>query len=45
MTNNPDKLAGLAAGVPWTTSRTGSMPAPHSADYLTVKKAKMGHLA
>ncbi len=46
MTNNPDKIAGLvAAGVPTTHESHWVDAGAASADYLTVKKAKMGHLA
>ena len=46
MTNNPDKIAGLvAAGVPTTHESHWVAAGAASADYLTVKKAKMGHLA
>ena len=46
MTNNPDKLAGLvAAGLPATHEPHWVDAGAASADYLTVKKAKMGHLA
>lgn len=46
MTNNPDKIAGLvAAGVPATHESHWIDAGAESHDYLTVKKAKMGHLA
>jgi GTP cyclohydrolase II len=47
MTNNPGKLAGLAAAGIAVVKHEGHWVAssPHSADYLQVKKDKMGHLA
>ena len=47
MTNNPGKLAGLAAAGIAVAAHEGHWvsASPHSADYLQVKKDKMGHLA
>jgi GTP cyclohydrolase II len=47
MTNNPDKLAGLArAGVQIAAHEPHWVDATeHSASYLEVKKARLGHLA
>jgi GTP cyclohydrolase II len=47
MTNNPDKLRGLeAAGVRVSGHESHWVDAAaHAADYLAVKKSKMGHIA
>jgi GTP cyclohydrolase II len=47
MTNNPAKLAGLAAsGMPVAAHEPHWVDAhEHAADYLEVKKTKMGHIA
>ncbi|MEZ4401784.1 MAG: GTP cyclohydrolase II [Kofleriaceae bacterium] len=46
MTNNPDKLAGLAAaGVVATHEPHWIDAGAESRDYLSIKKEKMGHLA
>jgi GTP cyclohydrolase II len=47
MTNNPAKLEGLAAaGIPVTAHEPHWVDAhEHAADYLEVKKTKMGHIA
>ncbi|HET9356246.1 MAG TPA: GTP cyclohydrolase II [Sphingomicrobium sp.] len=46
LTNNPAKVAGLAAAGIEVTERVGHhMPVnPHNADYVAVKKARSGHL-
>ena len=46
LTNNPDKVAGLAAaGIDVTERVSHQMPAnPHNADYLATKRKKSGHL-
>lgn len=45
MTNNPDKVAGLAkAGVPVDATEAHWVGAtPHNAEYLDTKKARLGH--
>lgn len=49
MTNNPQKIAGLAAaGIPVEAAEAhwvGGDHAPHSEGYLAVKKAKLGHIS
>jgi GTP cyclohydrolase II len=47
MTNNPDKIAGLErAGIRVTTQESHWVETTeHAADYLAVKKTKMGHIA
>ena len=47
MTNNPDKIAGLAqAGVVVAAHEPHWVGATeHNADYLEAKRAKLGHLA
>jgi GTP cyclohydrolase II len=46
MTNNPDKLDGLRrAGLIVTAEPHWVATGEHAADYLAVKKAKLGHLA
>jgi GTP cyclohydrolase II len=46
MTNNPQKIAGLeAAGVPVTPEAHWVGGTEHSAEYLEVKKSKLGHIA
>lgn len=45
MTNNPAKIAGLErAGLPVTAEPHWVGVSEHAADYVEVKKAKMGHL-
>ena len=45
MTNNPQKIAGLeAAGMPVTPESHWVDSSEHSAAYLAVKKAKLGHI-
>jgi len=46
MTNNPDKIAGLEqAGLPVSAHESHWVDvSEHAADYLSVKKHKMGHL-
>jgi len=47
MTNNPGKLAGLAAAGISVAAQEGHWvgSTPHSASYLQVKKDKLGHIA
>lgn len=47
MTNNPDKIAGLErAGIPVSAHESHWVETTeHAADYLAVKKTKMGHIA